>query len=468
MAVVEALGEPGERAAWYSLAAAQAGRFADPNVVTSQARGPGAPAAAAAAPGDARVLVRARARPDHQVRGAGGVARQAAARPAATCSGTSGAGSGSVAIEAALLLTGGSPIVAVEKDPRRVEQINANARRFGVRQAGRRAGRAAGRPRRAAGPGPRLHRRRRPGPAAHPRPRPRACGRTGSWWSTRCCWRTCDAAAATLRQLGFRTETVQVQVTAAARCRSASGWRPLNPVWIVTGTEARRADEGKGPDRVTSEFRIRSGGRHPVLFVGAGPGDPELITVKGQRALAERADLVVYTGSLVPEALLALDAARPARQQRRPAPGRGDRAAMAHPRTARACGWCDCTPATPASTAPSSSRSPSCDRRAIPLRRRARGHRGFRRGGRARDRVHPAGDLADADPDARGRPHAGAGRREPRQALAAHRASMAIYLSVGPGDAMAETLGRAYGAGCALRRGRTGRASPMKKSSARG
>jgi precorrin-4/cobalt-precorrin-4 C11-methyltransferase len=43
--------------------------------------------------------------------------------------------------------------------------------------------------------------------------------------------------------------------------------------------------------------------RHPVLFVGAGPGDPELITVKGQRALAE-ADLVVYTGSLVPEALL--------------------------------------------------------------------------------------------------------------------------------------------------------------------
>ena len=42
---------------------------------------------------------------------------------------------------------------------------------------------------------------------------------------------------------------------------------------------------------------------HPVLFVGAGPGDPELITVKGQRAL-EKADLVIYAGSLVPEALL--------------------------------------------------------------------------------------------------------------------------------------------------------------------
>ena len=43
--------------------------------------------------------------------------------------------------------------------------------------------------------------------------------------------------------------------------------------------------------------------KHPVLFVGAGPGDPELITVKGQKALAA-ADVVIYTGSLVPEAVL--------------------------------------------------------------------------------------------------------------------------------------------------------------------
>ncbi len=44
-------------------------------------------------------------------------------------------------------------------------------------------------------------------------------------------------------------------------------------------------------------------GRHDVHFVGAGPGDPELITVKGQRLLRE-ADVVIYTGSLVPEALI--------------------------------------------------------------------------------------------------------------------------------------------------------------------
>jgi precorrin-4/cobalt-precorrin-4 C11-methyltransferase len=42
---------------------------------------------------------------------------------------------------------------------------------------------------------------------------------------------------------------------------------------------------------------------HPIHFIGAGPGDPELITVRGQRLLAE-ADLIVYTGSLVPTALL--------------------------------------------------------------------------------------------------------------------------------------------------------------------
>ncbi|NOY12956.1 MAG: precorrin-4 C(11)-methyltransferase [Deltaproteobacteria bacterium] len=40
-----------------------------------------------------------------------------------------------------------------------------------------------------------------------------------------------------------------------------------------------------------------------VLFVGAGPGDPELITVKGLKAL-QQAEVVVYAGSLVNPALL--------------------------------------------------------------------------------------------------------------------------------------------------------------------
>ncbi|TCK98655.1 cobalt-precorrin 4 C11-methyltransferase [Natranaerovirga hydrolytica] len=41
-----------------------------------------------------------------------------------------------------------------------------------------------------------------------------------------------------------------------------------------------------------------------VIFVGAGPGDVELITIKGMKAL-EKADCVIYAGSLVNEKLLA-------------------------------------------------------------------------------------------------------------------------------------------------------------------
>jgi len=40
-----------------------------------------------------------------------------------------------------------------------------------------------------------------------------------------------------------------------------------------------------------------------IHIVGAGPGDPELITVKGARYLSE-ADVVIYAGSLVNPALL--------------------------------------------------------------------------------------------------------------------------------------------------------------------
>jgi len=50
-----------------------------------------------------------------------------------------------------------------------------------------------------------------------------------------------------------------------------------------------------------------------ILFVGAGPGDPELLTLRGARALAT-ADLVVYAGSLVPPGVLSH--VRPGAQRR--------------------------------------------------------------------------------------------------------------------------------------------------------
>lgn len=46
-----------------------------------------------------------------------------------------------------------------------------------------------------------------------------------------------------------------------------------------------------------------------VFFVGAGPGDPDLITVKGLRLL-ERADVLIYTGSLVNPELVGRSPAR--------------------------------------------------------------------------------------------------------------------------------------------------------------
>jgi len=40
-----------------------------------------------------------------------------------------------------------------------------------------------------------------------------------------------------------------------------------------------------------------------VYFVGCGPGDPDLITVKAKK-LIQKADVVVYSGSLIPPEIL--------------------------------------------------------------------------------------------------------------------------------------------------------------------
>ena len=42
-----------------------------------------------------------------------------------------------------------------------------------------------------------------------------------------------------------------------------------------------------------------------VYFVGCGPGDPELITVKAKK-LIQKANVIVYSGSLIPPAIIKL------------------------------------------------------------------------------------------------------------------------------------------------------------------
>ena len=40
-----------------------------------------------------------------------------------------------------------------------------------------------------------------------------------------------------------------------------------------------------------------------VYFVGCGPGDPDLITIKAKK-LVQKADVIVYSGSLIPSEIL--------------------------------------------------------------------------------------------------------------------------------------------------------------------
>jgi precorrin-4 C11-methyltransferase len=63
------------------------------------------------------------------------------------------------------------------------------------------------------------------------------------------------------------------------------------------------------PQRMTfalarlAAFEERGGGQGRVTFLGAGPGDPDLLTCKGV-AVLRQGDVVVYAGSLVPEEIL--------------------------------------------------------------------------------------------------------------------------------------------------------------------
>jgi len=90
-------------------------------------------------------------------------------------------------------------------------------------------------------------------------------------------------------------------VAEPAALLAAGAERLLVEKQVLTSNEA--------PQRMTfalarlSSFGSTSDRRARVTFLGAGPGDPDLLTVKGRRVLAG-ADVIVYAGSLIPEAVL--------------------------------------------------------------------------------------------------------------------------------------------------------------------
>jgi precorrin-6Y C5,15-methyltransferase (decarboxylating) len=243
---MEALGSAAERHGWYSLEEAAALKFAEPNIVILK-REPH-PAAARRRP--------ALGTPDEWFDHPRGLITKSEVRAVTLAKlrleegqvlWDLGAGSGSVAIEASRFV-GSGQIVAVEKDPQRAAQIDANAKRFGVRNL---------KIVQAVLPN-RLKRLPRPDrvfiggggrdlPAIiseavrHLRP-------NGVVVVNAVLLQNVHDAAAALRRLGFATEIVQVQISRSEQMPWGERLEALNPVWIITGR--RKAEIGIAPAEV--------------------------------------------------------------------------------------------------------------------------------------------------------------------------------------------------------------------------
>ena len=101
------------------------------------------------------------------------------------------------------------------------------------------------------------------------------------------------------------SETVYRRVGVRSVAEASSAILAGEPRWVVE--KQKIVLPGFAPDSPRNYTFALSVDAHAVrrgriVIVGAGPGDPELVTVKGKNCL-ETADLILYAGSLVPEKL---------------------------------------------------------------------------------------------------------------------------------------------------------------------
>ncbi len=93
------------------------------------------------------------------------------------------------------------------------------------------------------------------------------------------------------------SKTVEKHVGTPSVCEAAAILGANNGKLIVPKVKGRNWTAALAID-----YKYLRGKEGHIEIVGAGPGDPDLVSVRGRKML-ERADLILYAGSLVPKAL---------------------------------------------------------------------------------------------------------------------------------------------------------------------